>query len=267
MIYDILLRAALAGILLAVLLSIMSYFVVLRKMTFAGVGIAHSAFGGIALNFLFGVTTYVLPLSFSIIAAIFIAFMYKKGKMSEDSAIDLIFVFSMAFGVFIMSISKGYSANILGILFGNILAINTYDLYVSIFVFILGFLFLSMFFSNFQLITYNEELAKVSGMNVDLLYYLFWIILAVIIVLSIKLIGIILVNAFLVLPALVGMNMSKNFKGVVFSAIISSIVSVLLGIFISYLANTPTGASIVLTFVVLWIISIIYAKIRIGIFK
>jgi len=262
MIYDYLLRAALVGILLAVLLSIMSYFVVLRKMTSAGVGIAHSAFGGIALNFLFGIRSYVLPLSFSIIASIFIAFMYKRGKMSEDSAIDLIFVFSMAFGVFIMSISKGYSANILGILFGNILAVNTYDLYTSIFIFILGFLFLNIFFSHFQLITYNEELAKVSGMNVDLLYYLFWIILAVTIVLSIKLIGIILVNAFLVLPALVGMNMSKNYKSAIFSAIASSVVSMLLGIFISYLVNAPTGASIVLTFVTLWALSAVYAKLK-----
>lgn len=262
MIWDILIRAFIIGALLSVLLSVISYFVVMRKMTFAGVGIAHSAFGGIALNFLLGFTTYAFPLFFSIVASLIIAFMYKRGNMTEDSAIDLIFIFSMAFGVFILSISDGYSANMLGILFGNILSVNNGDLYLSVVVFIFGLTFMSYYFSHFQLITYNEELAEISGIKTTLLYYLFWVVLSVVIVLSIKLIGIILVNAFLVLPTLVGLNISRNYKGVVLTAAISSVLSIAAGISASYALNTPAGATIVLAYVTIWIFSLIYKKIK-----
>ncbi len=261
MIWDILVRAFVVGVLLSVLLSIMSYFVVIRKMTFAGVGIAHSAFGGIALNFLFGFMGYAFPLMFSILASLLIAFMYKKGKMSEDSAIDVIFVFSMAFGVFVLSISNGYSANMLGILFGNILSVTNTNMIISIIVFCFGFLFISYYFSHFQLMSYNEELAYISSIKVDFLYYLFWAALSVVIVLSIKLIGIILVNAFLVLPTLVGSNLSKNYKTIVLYAVLSSIFSITAGIFAAYMLNTPAGPTIVLVFVVLWISSLIFKKI------
>ncbi len=262
MIWDIILRALVVGFLLSVLLSIMSYFVVIRKMTFAGVGIAHSAFGGIALNFFFGFAGYFFPLAFSVISSLFIAFMYKKGKMTEDSAIDVIFVFSMAFGVLILSVSNGYSANMLGILFGNILSVTHTDMITTIFVFILGFIFITYFFSHFQLMSYNEELAYLSGIKSDLLYYLFWIVISIVIVLSIKLIGIILVNAFLVLPTLVGINFSKNYKGIVSVAVASSIFSIVAGIFAAYTFNTPAGATIVLIFITLWIFSFIAKKIR-----
>ncbi len=260
MIWDIILRALIIGVLLSVILSIMSYFVVIRKMTFAGVGIAHSAFGGIALNFFLGFTGYVLPLAFSVIASLLIAFMYKKGNMSEDSAIDVIFVFSMAFGVFILSISNGYSANLLGILFGNILSVTNSDITTTFIVFIIGFTFITFFFSHFQLMSYNDELAYISGINVDLLYYLFWVVLSIVIVLSIKLIGIILVNAFLVLPTLVGLNCTKNYKGIVAVAISSSILSVTAGIFTSYRLNTPAGATIVLVFITFWGFSLAFKK-------
>jgi zinc transport system permease protein len=262
MIWDILFRAFIVGALLSILLSIMSYFVVMRKMTFAGVGIAHSAFGGIALSFFFGFAGYFFPLLFSLAAALFIAFMYKKGRISEDSAIDVIFVFSMAFGVFILSISDGYSANMLGILFGNILSVSTTDMEVSLVVFIFGFLFMSYYFSHFQLMSYNEELAYISGIKVDLLYYLFWVVLSIVIVLSIKLIGIILVNAFLVLPTLVGLNISRNYKGIIFSAVLSSILSIAAGISAAYVLDTPAGATIVLVFICIWAASIAYRKLK-----
>ncbi len=262
MIWDILIRAAVVGILLSVLLSVMSYFVVLRKMTFAGVGIAHSAFGGIALSFLLGLGGYLLPIVFSVLSSLLIAFMYKKGKMSEDSAIDVIFVFSMAFGVFILSMSDGYSANMLGILFGNILSVSYVDFILSLFVFVFGFLFIAYYFSHFQLMSYNEELAYISGVRVDVLYYMFWVVLSIIIVLAIKLIGIILVNAFLVLPTLVGLNLAKNYKNIVFVSMLSSTISIIAGISIAYLLDTPAGATIVLVFILLWVFSIAYNKIK-----
>lgn len=255
---ELLINATLVGILIAIPLSFLSYFVVMRKMTFAGVGIAHASFGGIALGFLLGYTSFVFPLVFCMISSLFIGFLYKKGGFSEDSVIDVVFVFSMAFGIFILSLSKGYTGNVLGLLFGDILSVNKSDL-VSVFViFVLTMLFVSYFFSHLNLITYNEDLAYINGINVDLLYYLFWLILSILIVFSIKLIGIILVNAFLVLPTLVGLNVSKNFKGVIGIGVLSSAVSVAGGVLLSYYLNTPTGATIVLFFAFLWVLSFLF---------
>ncbi len=262
MIWDILFRAFVIGAILSILLSVMSYFVVMRRMTFAGVGIAHSAFGGVALNFLLGFSGYVIPLLFSALASFLIAFMYRRGKISEDSAIDVIFVFSMAFGVFILSLSEGYSANLLGVLFGSILSVGSNDLYITLIVAVPIFVFITYFFSHLHLITYNEELAYIAGVRVEVLYYLFWLVLAFVIVLSIKLIGIILVNAFLVLPTLIGMNLAKNYRSIILCGLLMSVISVGAGIFSSYLLNTPAGATIVLLFVVMWGVSFLFKRIR-----
>lgn len=254
---ELLINAALVGIFISIPLSFLSYFVVMRKMTFAGVGIAHASFGGIALGYLLGYTSFIFPLVFCIISSLFIGFLYKKGGFSEDSVIDVVFVFSMAFGIFILSLSRGYTGNVLGLLFGDILSVNRGDLTSVSIIFILSMLFVSYFFSHMNLITYNEDLAYINGINVDLLYYLFWLVLSILIVFSIKLIGIVLVNAFLVLPTLVGLNVSKNFKGVIGVGIVSSIISVAGGVLISYYLNTPTGATIVLFFFGLWILSVL----------
>ncbi len=255
---ELLINAALVGILISIPLSFLSYFVVMRKMTFAGVGIAHASFGGIALGFLLGYTSFVFPLVFCVLSSLFIGFLYKKGGFSEDSVIDVVFVFSMAFGIFVLSLSRGYTGNVLGLLFGDILSVTKNDLISVSIIFLLSMLFISYFFSHLNLITYNEDLAYINGINVDLLYYLFWLVLSILIVFSIKLIGIVLVNAFLVLPTLVGLNVSKNFKGVIGVGILSSIISVAGGVLISYYFNTPTGATIVLFFAILWLLSFLF---------
>ena len=251
----LLIDATLVGLFLSVPLSFFSYFIVMRKMTFAGVGIAHATFGGIALGFLLGLNSFVFPLLFCMVSSVFIGYMYKKGGFSEDSIIDVVFVFSMALGIFIFSMAKGYSGNIIGLLFGDILSVSDRDVVYSFFVSSLALLFILYFFSHFHLIAFNEDLARINGVKVDFLYYMFWLVLSVLIVFSIKLIGIILVNAFLVLPALVGLNTSKGFKGVIVFGVFSSLLALIGGVLFSYYLNTPTGATIVLLFFLLWLAS------------
>ncbi len=256
MIWLILSKALIVGVTLSILLSVMSYFVVMRKMTFAGVGVAHSIFGGIAINFILGIASIFIPVGFAVLASLIMAFMYRKGGLTEDSAIDIIFVFSMAFGVFVLSLSSGYSANLLGILFGNILSVTFTDVYLAVAIFVVGVFLVSYFFSDLHLITYNEELAAVAGVKTEFLYYIFWALLGVTIVLSVKLIGIILVNAFLVLPTLVGSNLCRGYKCIIGSGVVSSVLSIWAGTGISYFFNVPTGSSIVLVLIGLWVISV-----------
>ncbi len=259
-IVSVLIKALVAGICLSILLSILSYFVVLQRLNFLGVGISHSVFAGLAINYFFALSTLFIPIGFACLTALIIGILYRKG-LSKDSAINVMFVFTMALGAIVLSFSSGYSANIMGMLFGDILAINSIDIVYSIILLFLGLLLLSVFFSHLQLITFNEELAKINGINVDLAYYLFLMFLAIVIVLSVKLIGIILVNAFLVLPALCGMNVARSYAKVIFWSIIFSVISTISAIFLSYYLNTPSGATIVIVFFILWLISGMYNKI------
>ncbi len=252
-------KSLIVGISLSILLSILSYFVVLQRLNFLGVGISHSVFGGLAFNYLFGLTTLFLPIGFAVLTALLIGILYRKG-LSKDSAINVMFVFTMALGAVVLSFSSGYSANILGMLFGDILAIDTSDIVYSLVLLSIGLILFSAFFSHMQLITFNEELAIINGINVDVFYYLFLVFLGIVIVLSVKLIGIILVNAFLVLPALSGMNMAKSYKKVLLWSILFSVISCISAILISYYLNTPSGATIVIVFFILWLISVIFNK-------
>ncbi len=258
---QILINATVIGILLAIPLSFLSYFVVMRKMTFAGVGIAHSTFGGIALGLLLGYSTFLFPLFFSVISAVFIAYLYKNcGGFSEDSIIDVVFVVSMAFGIFILSLSKGYFGDILSLLFGNILSVSKNDIIYATIGSTASIVFIGYFFSHLNLITYNEDLAKINNINVDLLYYAFWIFLSILVVFSIKLIGIILVNAFLVLPTLIGLNLSKSYRGVIITGTLASVFTIILGVIISYFLNVPTGATIVILFFCLWLFTFLLKR-------
>lgn len=259
-IFDVFFKSLFIGICLSILLSILSYFVVLQRLNFLGVGISHSVFGGLAFNYLFGFTTLLLPISFACFTALIIGILYRRG-LSKDSAINVMFVFTMALGAIVLSFSSGYSANILGMLFGDILAINSSDIFYSIILLIIGIVVFGLYFSHMQLITFNEELAKLNSINVDLFYYLFLIFIGVVIVLSVKLIGIILVNAFLVLPALCGMNVARSYKKVILWSIAFSIASCVSAIFVSYYLNTPSGATIVIMFFIFWVLSVLYKKI------
>jgi len=254
----LLIDAILVGVFLSIPLSFFSYFIVMRKMTFAGVGIAHATFGGIALGFLLGFNNFIFPLLFCMVSAVFIGYMYKKGGFSEDSIIDVVFVVSMALGIFIFSMAKGYSGNVIGLLFGDILSVSNKDVLYSFFVSSISLFFVFYFFSHLNLITFNEDLARINGVKVDFLYYLFLLILSILIVFSIKLIGIVLVNAFLVLPALVGLNVSKGFRGVILFGTLSSLLTLSGGVLASYYLNTPTGATIVLLFFLIWLVSFIF---------
>ncbi len=254
----LLIDAILVGVFLSIPLSFFSYFIVMRKMTFAGVGIAHATFGGIAIGFLLGFTDFIFPLLFCVASAFFVGYMYKKGGFSEDSIIDVVFVFSMALGIFIFSMAQGYSGNVIGLLFGDILSVSQRDVFYSLFVSLAALFFILYYFSHLHLITFNEDLAKINGVNTDFLYYSFWVMLSVLIVFSIKLMGIILVNAFLVLPALVGLNVSTRFRGVILFGVLSSLLALGGGVLFSYYLNTPTGATIVLLFFLLWLISFVF---------
>jgi len=240
-------KAFIAGILVSILTGIISVFIVLRKMSFIGAGISHAAFGGVAIGFFAGINPLLTAILYTVIVALGIEATGRKGKISEDVAIGIFYSVSMALGVALVSLSKSYNIDLFGYLFGNILAITNEDLLLTLFTSIIVTGIMVIFLKELFLITYNEELAKVSGINVKVLNAVFLIALSVSIVVSIRIVGIILVSALLVIPGATARLFAKGLISMIALSCIIGILSVITGLFISYEFDIASGASIVMT--------------------
>jgi len=239
-------RAIIAGIIVAVLLGWLGVFVVIRRMSFIGDGIAHSSLAGVAMALLFSWSPMLTAILFAIFIASLIYFLEKKTKINSDVAIAIMFTGGMAIGIIMLHFYQGYQPELISYLFGNILTINNYDL-GSIIVF--GFLILIILVSSHRKIffsTFDSTGAYLSGIKIWFYDLMLYIMTAVTIVLSIKLIGIILVSALLVIPSAIAKPFSKSFQVFTVLTIINSIFIVLSGLILSYYLDLPSGAVIVL---------------------
>jgi ABC-type Mn2+/Zn2+ transport system permease subunit len=230
---------------LGLLYGLLSFFVVMRKMTFLGAGIAHTAFGGIALGIFLGIQPFYVSLIFCVIAALLIGKLIKYGNISYDSGIGIFFSFSMALGAILIALRKTYSFDLSGYLFGNILGITSWDLIMVFITFILFIPFILFFLNRILFMTFDERVATISGVKTETLDTILLVFLAGIVVVSIKAVGIILVSALVVLPASFGLLLSKDFRKVIYLGMIYAITMMIAGLFLSYYLDTPAGATMV----------------------
>jgi len=239
-------RALITGALLSLTCAVLAFFVVLRRMAFIGVGISHAALGGVALGVLLGVPPVIAAAVFSVAVAWVIGWISGRGQISEDTAIGVFFPTAMALGVALISFSPTYRQDLMGYLFGNILSVSTAD------VWLLGALaatslgLLAGLFKEFLFWGVDEEGARAAGLPSSALRYLLLTILAVTIVAAMKLVGIVLISAFLVIPAATGQAAAVTMRGMLAISVASALSSVVGGLWLSWLWDLPSGASIVL---------------------
>jgi zinc transport system permease protein len=239
-------RALVAGVLMSLLCGTLSVFVVLRRMAFIGVGISHSAFGGVALGFLFALNPLYTAVGFSILVALLIEWVRKRSRVEEDAAIGIFFAAAMAFGVILLHLSRTYNVDLFGFLFGNILAIGKTQVWEIGVVAGGTLLVILAFFKELVFLSFDEEMAWISGVPVSLLRYLFLAMMALAVVISIYLAGIILVSALLVIPGAVARNLTQRIHRMVGVSTAISLVSTAGGLMLSYAFDIPSGATIVL---------------------
>ncbi len=240
-------KALIAGVLSGVLLAVIGVYVVLKKMSFIGDGIAHSAFGGVALGLLIGVNTTLAAVIFAWIIAMMIGISKKHTKTSEDALIGIFFAFCMALGVIFIGFNKAYNADIFGYLFGDILAVTNADIYSIAGVSAVVLLAVFVFYKDLLFFTFDEEGAKVSGINTDFIYFLLLTLISFTIVVSIKVVGIILAVAFLIIPASTALLLTRDFKKLIYISVVISVISTVAGFIFSYVFNLASGASIVVS--------------------
>ena len=253
--YSFVKYSIISGVLITIISGALSFFIVMRKLSFLSVGISHSALAGVALGFLFNINPYLTTFIFCIITGFLIGKVTKMGNIEYDTSIGIFFAFTMAIAIFLIFFGK-IQINLVSYLFGSIIGISKNDMIFTIAIFIFSGLFYTIFFKELIFITFDEEVAKVSGINVAIFDSIFLIILTIIIVACVKLVGIIMTSAFLILPASFGLNFSKDYKSVIFLSIIYAIFSFITGYIFSYNFDIPVGATIVVISTLIYFISI-----------
>jgi zinc transport system permease protein len=244
--YDFGQRALLAGIIVGIGCAVLAFFVVLRRMAFAGVGISHAALGGVALGIVLGIDPVLAALGFSIGVAWLIGAVGARGQVSEETAIGIFFPTAMAFGVALMAGTPEYRQDLLGYLFGNILLVHDADL-ITAGVLVGGTLALTtLLFKELLFISVDEETARAAGLPASALRYLLLTLLAVTIVSAIKVVGIVLVSAFLVIPAATAQLVAPTMRAMMILSVVFALVSVVGGLWLAWILDLPSGAAIVL---------------------
>jgi zinc transport system permease protein len=259
--YTFIQKAFLAGSFVAIVCSALGLFLVLKKMSLIGDGLSHVSFGAIALGLFFGIYPFYVAVPVVMIASLIILKISEKAKVYGDAAIGIVSAVGISGGVILAGVSKGFNVDLFSYLFGNILAISNTEVILSI---LLSFVVLAViyfFYWDLFSATFDEEYARTTGVNINFINTLLTLLTAVTVVLSVKMVGIMLVSALLIFPAVTALQFVKGFKTGIIIAGFVSLISVLFGISFSFFLDLPTGAVIVMINALFFGFALLFKKI------
>ncbi|MDR1404459.1 MAG: metal ABC transporter permease [Candidatus Methanoplasma sp.] len=251
-------RALIGGCLVSVICAAIGLFVVLRKESMIGDSAAHISFGGIAVGLLLGVQPMIMATVFSVAAILGMDFMKKRGIAQSDSAMAIFMAMGFSVGLIAIGLSNGFSISIMDYLFGSILTISGSDLAV---ISVLGIAVLSAIFillKEFIAMTFDSISSKMNGIPTELLSVLFNVMMAVTVVLTIKVVGIILVLALMVVPSLAALQLKTSFRKTLLAAVMFGAFSTFTGIIVSGMVDLPAAGVIVFTDVAILLLLVAY---------
>ncbi len=241
-------RALLAGLLVALMSSVLGVFVVQRGLSFLGDGLAHAAFGGVALGLLVGVSQPLwVALPFTLLTSLGIAWVRDRTQLSSDTAIGIFFAVAVALGVIFISLETDYSVDAWNLLFGSILGIGHQELLIIAGVTPLGLGLLGALWGRLAYATFDAELAQTDGVKTRRLEYLLFALAAVVIVVSVRVVGAILIAAYLVIPAAAARLVSRSLFQMTLLSVVFGMLSTVVGLVASFFLEVPSGSTIILT--------------------
>jgi len=245
--YTFMQKALIAGIAVGLICSFMGTFLVLRRYSLFGDGIAHVAFGGISVGLFLGVFPLWTAFIVSIFGGLGLQKLRQSTKISGDSAVAVVLVSGLAVGVILVSSSGGFSVDLFSFLFGSILLISNEDTIMILAISAGIIATLTILQKQFLHLTFNEEQAKLVGLRTTLLNYAFVVLASITVVTSMRLVGILLISALIVIPNITAMMFGKGFKKTVFISMSIAVISVISGILVSYFLNVaPSGTIVVI---------------------
>lgn len=260
--YGFLQRAVLAGVFIAVACALLGVFLILRRDSMIGHGLAHITFAGVAL----GLFLKIIPLGVAVVVAVAAALgimkLKEKAGLHGDTAIAIFSSMGLAVGIVLATLAQSYNVDLFGYLFGDILAIETSEVWLSVVLAAVVVFIVGLHYHRFMYMTFDREAAKASGIKVGRLDVLLTVLTAVTVVLGMKVVGILLVSALVVIPAAAGLQLASNFKKAMILSSLIAVASVLLGLILAYYFDFPPSGSIVILCFLLFGLFFLLKKVR-----
>ncbi len=260
--YEFMQRALMSGVVIAVACSILGLFLVLRRYSLFGDVLAHTALSGIAIGMFLNVYPLLTALMTSILASIGITKIKSSTKLHGDTLIAMLFIGSLATAIVLLSVSKGFNVNLLSYLFGSILLISYEDMIVAMVTSMVVIVYVIVSRDRLLYITMDEEQARLSGLNVQTMNYIFMILAGVIVIMAIRLVGVLLVSSLIVLPNIAGIMLGKGFRYTLIASPCIAVVAVITGIISSYYLNIAASGMIVITNLLITLCIFAYKSVR-----
>jgi zinc transport system permease protein len=258
--YDFMIRAFLAGAIISFLAPILGIFLVVRKYSLIADTLSHISLLGIILGFILGFYPLLSAVFISCLAAFLMEKMRIKKNISGDSILAIFLSGSLALALFLLSFSGGVNNAVLGFLFGSITTVLPQDLYFIFFVAVITLFIIIFNYNNFFVSSIDNELARVSGIKVDFFNILLVVLVSLVVSISIKVVGALLIGSMMVIPVVSALQLKQGFKKTIIFASFISFVSVVTGLFVSYYFNIVSGAAIVMTALLFLFLSIIFGE-------
>jgi len=258
--YEFMINAFIAGILIAILTSTLSLFVVVKRYAMLSDALAHISLLGVAIGFLFQVSTIITAVIVSIIASVMIEYLRSYKKLYSDSMLSIFLSSALALSVIIVSLSNSFNTSLFDYLFGSIVAVTNEDIFIISLFFLLTIIFLIVYYKKLFLISFNEELAISSGVNVKLINLIFTALIGTLVAISIKIIGALLIGAIMIIPVVSAICLKQGFKVTWILSTIFAILGVIIGLVLSFYVSIPSGATIVIVLLLIFIVTLIFSK-------
>ncbi len=258
--YGFLSNAAIACVLSGLACGIIGTYIVCRRLVFLSGGITHSSFGGIGIAYYLGWNPVWGALAFAVLSAMGIEGLSRRGRIREDSAIGILWSLGMAVGIVFVAMTPGYAPNLMSFLFGNILTISRADLIAMLVLDVILLGVMLLFYRPVLYISFDREYAETQHSPVRFISYLMLVLVAVTIVLSIRMVGIVLLISLLTVPPVIVNSLTRSYKKITVYSCLVTALAAFTGLYVSYRTDIPSGAStiIVLTFALILVKAGVY---------
>lgn len=260
--YPFMTRAFLVGSLVALCSALLGVSLVLKRYSMIGDGLSHVGFGAMAIAAAMNAAPLTIAIPVVIVAAILLLRISGNAKIKGDAAIALISTTSLAIGVMVISLTTGMNTDVYNYMFGSILAMSAEDVKLSLVLSVFVLILFIVFYHKIFAITFDETFARATGVKAGVYNTLIAVLTAVTIVLGMRMMGALLISSLIIFPALTSMRVCRTFKSVIINAAVISVVCLIAGVTLSYVAATPAGASVVLANLVMMVLYTIVGAVK-----
>ena len=259
--FDFMRNALIAGVLVSLACGVVGTFVVINRIVFVSGGIAHAAYGGIGLGYFLNFNPVVGAIIFSLGSALAMGIVQRRSNQRTDTIIGVIWAIGMAIGIILVDLTSGYKADLMSYLFGSILAVPTRDLWIMLALDGIILVLVTLFYKELLAISFDEMFATVVDVPVNAIYLTLMCLIALTVVMMMRVVGLIMVIALLTMPAAISNQYVNNMKKMMVLASVLGVVFTTTGLWLSYVLNLTSGATIILVAGVAYLLSMVVAPV------